>query len=838
MNLAELYTRQGLVAEARNQYLSLADHFDKEGQVKEALEVFQKLADLDPSNLSVRVKLGSNFQKENMHEKAALEWAKAAEGYLKEGQAEEAHKLLSQAMEIHPEGERARMVLAAEKVKKEDYQEVIKLLEPVMEAGTETLESLKVYSAALLKIKSYPEAVEALKKARELDPGSQAVRENLGLALLKAGQPEEARDDLMKLIGTYLKENRWDRAEKLAVELQESDPDDPRILQNLVEVYDHTDNKPSLIETYGKLAELYQKKDLKKNVLGVYQKLLEVEPDNEEWSTRMEKLRQELGVEKPEPSGSPGAPAVEAEKGEEPIEKDLETVAAMGEGAVSEVDREILVSETAMSTVENYLKQGLFREAEVELLRMHKEEPALETLKMLKEVYRLQDKVGDYVNLCFQRAALLEKENRRDDALAEYQDILSLEPGNQKAKERMADQAVHLDDGVAPDEEQQPVAEAVGDPITDEEAAPTLEIPEAEVAQFQDLDLGELAGELSLELEEQPPQAGPGMEGEAPTLEMSDEEATVVLIPEDIKESIDEMLAEADFYYQQGLFKDAVDLYRQIESLAPGLEEVQEKLAELADKTAAEKDEKSPAVAEEDRPVVQEGVEAGMPEVSTEARFEVAPEPSGDDIPTRVTDMEEFISGLKMEMEEPPSGQTDALLEDEGLLEIFKEFQEGVKEHLPEEDYETHYNLGIAYKEMGLMDEAVAEFEHAARSKKFALDAVSMMALCYKDLGQLEKAAAALEHALADISLSPEVKKGLLWELAGVYEQLGDLRRAIDGYRSVADLDPAYQGVEAKIRELESSREEAPPETKKTEDPKEDGEEEPPGGQSSKVSYL
>ena len=73
--------------------------------------------------------------------------------------------------------------------------------------------------------------------------------------------------------------------------------------------------------------------------------------------------------------------------------------------------------------------------------------------------------------------------------------------------------------------------------------------------------------------------------------------------------------------------------------------------------------------------------------------------------------------------EEPaPPGGTD--LGDQALSDIFREFQKGVDKQLGKEDYETRYNLGIAYKEMGLVDEAIAEFQVAAKDEGRLLDSV------------------------------------------------------------------------------------------------------------------
>src|SRR4030095_9007005 len=70
MKLANLYSQQGLLVEARQQYLQVADAFARSHQAHKALKAYQKIADLDPSNTSVRLKLGDIYSREGMHEQA------------------------------------------------------------------------------------------------------------------------------------------------------------------------------------------------------------------------------------------------------------------------------------------------------------------------------------------------------------------------------------------------------------------------------------------------------------------------------------------------------------------------------------------------------------------------------------------------------------------------------------------------------------------------------------------------------------------------------------------------------------------------------------------------
>jgi tetratricopeptide (TPR) repeat protein len=149
---------------------------------------------------------------------------------------------------------------------------------------------------------------------------------------------------------------------------------------------------------------------------------------------------------------------------------------------------------------------------------------------------------------------------------------------------------------------------------------------------------------------------------------------------------------------------------------------------------------------------------------------------------------------------------------DSGLAEIFEEFRveaegEGVSSH---EDYETHYNMATAYKEMDLLDEAIREFQIAAGLTGSAdgtprfFQCCNMLGHCFVEKGMPRAAVAWFKKALDAPGRTPEEFKALQYELGSAYEAMGDLQRALAAFTEVYGIDIGYRDVAEKLESLQS----------------------------------
>lgn len=188
-----------------------------------------------------------------------------------------------------------------------------------------------------------------------------------------------------------------------------------------------------------------------------------------------------------------------------------------------------------------------------------------------------------------------------------------------------------------------------------------------------------------------------------------------------------------------------------------------------------------------------------------------APEPAIVDEQNLFADEQQFFNlaeELEKELSEetPPAAVPDMAgpSGEASLEEIFREFKKGVEQQLSAEDYETHFNLGIAYKEMGLTDEGIGEFQLASKDPNRAVECCSMLGLCFLEKGMPQLAIKWYRKGLE----APEIREietiGLLYDLASIYQSIGELDLAYRTFLEVYGLNTNYRDVAHRVRELET----------------------------------
>ena len=145
---------------------------------------------------------------------------------------------------------------------------------------------------------------------------------------------------------------------------------------------------------------------------------------------------------------------------------------------------------------------------------------------------------------------------------------------------------------------------------------------------------------------------------------------------------------------------------------------------------------------------------------------------------------------------------------DAGLAELFEEFRAAEEGDEVGEDYETHYNMGTAYKEMDLIDEAIQEFQTSAGLVKPGdgtsrfLQCCNLLGHCFMQKGMPEAAVLWFKKGLSAPGHSEDEYQALRYELGAAYEQLGDYKQAREFYTEVYGVDVSYREVADKLSQL------------------------------------
>jgi tetratricopeptide (TPR) repeat protein len=156
---------------------------------------------------------------------------------------------------------------------------------------------------------------------------------------------------------------------------------------------------------------------------------------------------------------------------------------------------------------------------------------------------------------------------------------------------------------------------------------------------------------------------------------------------------------------------------------------------------------------------------------------------------------------------EPSDGQASP------LSEIFDQFRSEVGElGADDEDLETHYNLGIAYREMGLIEEAISEFQKVAKGSsngqafRYAMQCCTLLGLAFMEKGQPAIAATWYERALAMPGLDQESILALRYDLGVAQELAGDMAGARKSFSQVYGMNIDYRDVAERLSSLGNER--------------------------------
>ncbi|HYQ03449.1 MAG TPA: tetratricopeptide repeat protein [Polyangiaceae bacterium] len=250
-------------------------------------------------------------------------------------------------------------------------------------------------------------------------------------------------------------------------------------------------------------------------------------------------------------------------------------------------------------------------------------------------------------------------------------------------------------------------------------------------------------------------------------------------------EGLEDVLDEADFFAARGLYEDARAILLEQLTRTPNHPLVLERLSEV------------------DSALGSSGAS------QTIERSQLNGNQAEDALDPLDFDVAQSLGALD-EMELPPGSTAMNTGNDVDVDQVFEKFRAGIRSQVSEHDSATHYDLGVAYKEMGLIPDALHEFELAARDAQRECNCYAMIGLVYLEQGQLDRAVESYVRALGAAEKTVEQEMNVYYDLGTVYEMKGKTQDALYYFQKIARRDPGYRDVSERIAALQPEPDRVP----------------------------
>ncbi|HXI89474.1 MAG TPA: tetratricopeptide repeat protein, partial [Blastocatellia bacterium] len=279
MKLANLYSQQGLLVEARQQYLQVADAYARAGQTRKALEAYQKIADLDPSNTSVRMKLGEIYSREAMTEQAHEAFIMAGAEFLRKGDGEQALNANLKAITINPDSRQALTAIATIYTQQGQTDRAINLLCEAFERNPGDVELLTILGRTYLSAGMMDEAERTFLSLVELDKNRYHYLLEVGRRFLQIGDLDRAAEQIDGCLEVLIAKREEDKAIDFLRRVLDKEANHIGALRRLAQIFLRIREDHNLIATLNSLVEAAMSKGNDPEAIAALKELARLEPD-------------------------------------------------------------------------------------------------------------------------------------------------------------------------------------------------------------------------------------------------------------------------------------------------------------------------------------------------------------------------------------------------------------------------------------------------------------------------------------------------------------------------------------------------------------------------------
>lgn len=891
--LADLYVQQGVLSEARPLFLQIAEAHLKANKAPKAVEVLNRLLEVEPDNPRVQMRLAELYNVMGQKKEAAQTYFNYAQRLFEREEADEAQKLIARAVEVEPDNAAALLLQAKifHLAKQNDKAAAVLAKHPEADAGGEVTDLLVDWQLAAGQFE------QAADRARnQLLRGSShfGLLHKVAESQIEHGNALEALPLLAEIREPSIEAGEQDKYLKCLIAISQKVPGNIEVLQILADFSRHSSDPFQLTSALTQLVDAYAAKGDYSRAEEALQELIEKNKGDERLQARLSQLRDRASGKAVEPAPHEIMPPVATPSVSDeslasifdvPKERESEIEAPVGANIPDDPlddDTQLYISQ-ALTDVDLFSSYGLTQKATVLLENVLEKAPnhaptlerlldlylgagndrrTAEVAAQLEQIYLGRDDQANAERFTelrqrFEKVAGAAKDEfqfapAETDAPAATAASASVAPPEiQKpevtvtppAAKPSAAPPAEFEIPVAPVEASapekpvieasQPAATVSPTPAIPQAAAPTEEVDLSDEweAMVQDVEEPAKAEEPPQEVAPEPeethvpepvaaeapevvPESTPEPEEpEAVPSAKEEEDSPIELVLEPAQEA--EKPAQAEEAEEAARASNEIELELTPHTATDNgnqrgaspktaddfLSELNAELGELdiAAAPSAEKPARKPsaAPAPPKEPARTAGKESTPIAPKPPAPAPVSSKPAQPAVPVPAAAASSSA----------PEPSAESLNE---LAEVFQEFRSELGEMNDEdEDLETHYNLGIAYREMGLLDEAIGEFQKVAqavqRGKPFAyaMNCAAMLALSFMDKGEPKIAALWYERALKTPGLDQEAVLALRYDLGISLESAGESQSALDHFRQVYAMNIDYRDVADRIAMLQ-----------------------------------
>jgi len=871
--LADLYVQQGVMSEARPLFLQLAEIHLKNNRQPEAVSLLKKLLQAEPDNLRIQIRLADLYQAMGQTREAIEAYVSASQRALARGDHGESEKLADKAIKLEPNNLAAVIIKARSYSLQGNLAKSAQLLEQVadLEKGGEQTELLldlylknsdwdqaaalahRVFEADQKNFGPMQKVVESLLQSGNSEK-AMGILEKSRLSMIDAGEHEVVGKLLNELAAGMpgsIEPLEW------LVELYGRTSDSFRLPDALAHLGDalvaHRQWERAK-KTFEMLVDREPESDSAKHKLnGVLRNMGLLAPGEAE-----ELPKEHLQADIPKPS----APKLRPDEGEFAPEVQAKPAVASGEPAVDEETQKFIAQ--SLTDVDLFASYGLTQKAigllEAILRRAPRHTPTLEklldfvlgagddrrTAELSAQLQQIHSETGD--KRSSERFGELRRRFQRAAGLTDEELASAVHAARPASTEAAGSGSTNISiPEIAAEPAPEEAAPATAAPV--ERARPEpVEVNSAPLqADVQEVDLSDewdtlLEQSRHSEATLEAPIPVPGKPtsgtthrqepGAVEEFQISEEPAIV---------SPDDVPASAGF----DVAGDAPAIPLEPEALAE--KSADTRPAAKPKVPAAKAPQKPPQTSEPEFELEQEyelvldaepivpaydqkppeiPIAPLKPEPVTQNASPTPPSGSGFASDQFLADLANEIDQLGLDELAPgfsgamPNAQLASVAKPEAappqsgesgpLKEVFDEFRAELGEMGAEdEDLETHYNLGIAFREMGLLEEAISEFQKVAKANergrafRYTMQCCTLLGLAFMEKGQPAIAAIWYERALQVPGNDPESTLALRYDLGVAQESAGEPEAALKSFSQVYAMNIDYRGVAERIAALQ-----------------------------------